>query len=129
MIGLLLAAAIAPATDSRCKAIRTNDLIECAAAELKAADGALNRQWKKAQAKVKSQGPSTAADRASNDGLSFSQSLMASQRAWLSYRDAQCRFKTYRNVGGREYRIYKLGCLAYLTNQRVKELTDFNEGQ
>ena len=128
---LLLAASIAKMTsDPRCNSIGTNDLIECAASELRKADAELYRQWRKAVAKTKSQDANFGADdRAANGGLSFSQSLLASERAWFAYRDAQCRFSTYRNYKGREYRIYQLACLAFLTEQRVKQLTEFNKGQ
>ena len=110
--------------------MQTSDLIACADADLSAADGALNAQWKEAQAKASAQDKDMdAAAQAGNGGISFSQSLLASERAWIAYRDAQCRFETYRNFGGRELPIYQAGCRANLTKQRTQELKEFTEGQ
>lgn len=131
MITFLLAVAVAKTVpDPRCNSIGTNDLIECAASQLRKADAGLNRQWLKALAKTKSQDADLKAEyRAANGGLTYSQALIAAQRAWLTFRDAECRFSTYRSFQGREYRIYQMGCLASLTEQRVKQLTALNEGQ
>jgi uncharacterized protein YecT (DUF1311 family) len=129
LLALVLAAA-PPSRDPRCDSDQTNDLIVCAGADLAAADAALNAEWKKAWAKAVAQDRNMdAATRAGNGGVTFSQSLLAAQRAWLAYREAQCRFVTYRNFGGRELRIYQAGCRAYLTRQRLQALKEFIEGQ
>jgi uncharacterized protein YecT (DUF1311 family) len=129
LLAFVLSAA-PPAHDPRCDSVQTSDLIACASADLTAADAALNAEWKKAHAKAAAQDKDMdAATRVGNDGVTFSQSLLASERAWLAYRDAQCRFETYRNFGGRELSIYQAGCRANLTKQRTQELKDFTEGQ
>jgi uncharacterized protein YecT (DUF1311 family) len=129
LLALMLAAA-PPAHDRRCDSDQTNDLIACASGELAAADAALNAEWKKAWAKAVEQDKNMdATTRNGNGGITFSQALRASQRAWLSYRDAQCRFVTYRSFGGRESRIYQAACRANLTQRRTQELKDFLEGQ
>ncbi|HMC91491.1 MAG TPA: lysozyme inhibitor LprI family protein [Allosphingosinicella sp.] len=129
LLALVLAAA-SPSHDPRCHSDQTNDLINCAGAELATADAALNAVWRKARTKAAAQDRDMeAATRAGNGGVTFLQSLLAAQRAWLAYRDAQCRFVTYRNFGGRELRIYQAGCRANLTQQRVKALKEFIERQ
>jgi uncharacterized protein YecT (DUF1311 family) len=130
MLLAVLLAAVPPPHARRCDSDQTNDLIVCAGADLAAADAALNAQWKKARAKAAAQDEAMdAATRAGNGGVTFLQSLLAAQRAWLAYREAECRFVTYRNFGGRELRIYQAGCRAHLTHQRVQALREFNEGQ
>jgi uncharacterized protein YecT (DUF1311 family) len=52
---------------------------------------------------------------------------LKSQKAWLAYRAAQCALATYANAGGRELHIYQLGCQTLLTNERAKQLKQFNE--
>ncbi len=129
LLGLVLAAA-ATGHDPRCDSVQTSDLIACANAELAAADAELNAQWKRTQAKVAAdQKGMDATIKAGNGGLTYTQTLLASERAWLAYRDAQCRLSTYANFGGRELPIYRAGCRAKLTKQRVQELKDFTEGQ
>ena len=127
LIGLLLAAA--PAHDPRCDSIKTDDLVACAQADFQRADAALNAQYRSALATIKGWQSSGADDAAANGGISYGQSLLVAQRAWLAYRDAECRFQIYGNAGGHELPIYRFGCLAELTRQRTKQLqADFTEG-
>jgi uncharacterized protein YecT (DUF1311 family) len=131
---LLLFAAAVAAQDPLCRSIQTNDLINCAANELRHAEGELGKQLKRARAKV-AQGdrawkPYDPIDvRALNGGITYRQALDRSQNAWLAYREAQCKLATYGNAGGRELHIYQLGCRTLLTNERVKQLKQFNEDQ
>ncbi len=128
LIGLLLVAQ-AP-HDPRCDSVVTVDLIACAKAEYDRADAALNAQWKSALAQTKGSDAGSGEDRAANGGLSYGQSLLAAQRAWLAYRDAECALQVYGNAGGHELPIYRLGCLTELTEQRTKQLhDDFTEGR
>jgi uncharacterized protein YecT (DUF1311 family) len=129
LLALTLSTA-SPAHDPRCKSERTLDLIACADADLASADAALNAQWKKARTKVASDEKyMDAGIRAGNGGLTYGQALLASERAWLNYRDAQCRLSTYVNFGGRELPIFQSGCRANLSKQRTQELKDFTEGR
>jgi uncharacterized protein YecT (DUF1311 family) len=129
LAALLLAAA--PAShDKRCDSVVTPDLIACAQADYDRTDAALNAQWKASLAKVKQWEASGANDPASNGGLSYTQSLLTAQRAWLAYRDAECKFQIYGNAGGHELPIYRLSCLSALTRQRtIKLKADFAEGR
>jgi len=129
VFGLLLAAGTPATHDKRCDSVTTPDLIACAQADEAGADAALNAAWKTALAKAKGwETGIDAAGRAANGNITYSQALLASQRAWLAYRDAQCKLAIYANAGGHELPIYRLGCLAELTKARTRQLRDFAGG-
>ncbi|MBI3677243.1 MAG: lysozyme inhibitor LprI family protein [Proteobacteria bacterium] len=50
--------------------------------------------------------------------------LKAAQRAWLSYRDAECTFTIRENEGGTIYPMMWSGCLKQKTDVRIKELQE-----
>ena len=73
----------------------------------KAADTQLNALYKNMLAKYDQQ----------NKAL-----LIASERAWLVYRDAECKFETAPFSQGSIYPMYSAQCLTDKTNQRIAEL-------
>jgi uncharacterized protein YecT (DUF1311 family) len=90
----------------------------CAHQEFAAADAALNAQWKKTAAVMK-----TRDEQDYDDGRpSFSAALLESQRAWLKYRDAQCQISAYEMRGGSAESMLISGCQARLTRERTEEL-------
>ncbi len=112
----------------------------CAAQDYAAADAELNAQWKITAAITKERdtgmeadfGPinpesprEDAAARMAYTG--HFQALLEAQRAWLSYRDAQCRLAGYAFFGGSAQPMIVSGCLAMLTRQRTQELRDLAE--
>ena len=130
VFGLLLAAGTPATHDKRCDSVTTPDLIACAQADYDRADAGLNAQWRASLAKVKQWEASGENDPKANGGISYTQSLLTAQRAWLAYRDAECKFQIYGNAGGHELPIYRLSCLSALTKQRMRQLkTDFTEGR
>lgn len=129
LVGLLLVAGNAAPHDPRCDSVKTADLIDCAQSDADRADAALNAAWKVALAKARGWEANIGAEaRADNKGVTYSQALLASQRAWLGYRDAQCSLEIYANAGGRELPLFRLGCLSGLTRARTKQLQDFARG-
>ena len=131
MIGYLAFAMVGVAgqsADARCSSIGTNDMVECAAAANKASDAELNRQWRLTLAKIRARdGEFDKSDRNANGGITYSAALVSAQRAWLAYRDAECRTQVYANVGGRELSIYSFGCLTTLNRERTKALKELAE--
>ena len=87
----------------------------CAGDAYQRADAALNAQW----AKVLS---------VYGDDAESKKLLLDGQRAWLKYRDAQCKLAALDSVGGSMWLMLNSGCLASLTRQRVKELKELTEG-
>jgi len=50
--------------------------------------------------------------------------LVAAERAWLAYRDAECSYQANQYTGGSLELVTKLYCLKYLTEQRIKDLSN-----
>ena len=48
--------------------------------------------------------------------------LINAQKAWLTFRDAECDFETLENIGGSIRPMEYSGCLSELTQQRRKRL-------
>lgn len=98
--------------DADCSnAMTQNDMNICADKEYQAADHRLNDVYRKVSALQK--------DKASKD------SLVAAERAWLGYRDAECTFETAADLGGSIYPMEYAMCLAKLTKARTQELDDY----
>jgi len=48
--------------------------------------------------------------------------LAAAQKAWRSFRDVECRVRTYESASGTMYDTYLLACLTELNEDRAKGL-------
>ena len=48
--------------------------------------------------------------------------LSASQQAWRSHLQAECRFRTFESATGSAYQAYLLTCLTELSKQRLQDL-------
>ncbi len=77
----------------------------CAADDFKSADETLNSQYRDIVARL--------ADNADAKGL-----LVAAQRAWVAFRDAECAFQTSASAGGSIYPMLHAQCMATLTTER-----------
>jgi uncharacterized protein YecT (DUF1311 family) len=53
--------------------------------------------------------------------------LVEAQRAWISFRDKECKYEASENEGGSIYPMMVSGCMARLTNQRTKELKELSD--
>lgn len=109
LAAILLASIPALAAD-RCESMVQSDLNECARADYRTADAALNAVYVQLMKKV---GPKT------------KDALRAAQKAWLSYRDATCALETMGLEGGSAYPMELSGCLKGLTDARTKALTAY----
>lgn len=78
-----------------------------AAAEAKAADDALNTRYQSMMASLSS-------------GSRLR--LREAQRAWIRFRDLECRLETGKAQGGSAYPMVQSGCLARLTRERTLQL-------
>ncbi|MFL6726148.1 MAG: lysozyme inhibitor LprI family protein [Sphingomicrobium sp.] len=116
----LLAAMAAPAHQSLerysqgCsgKASSQMEMNMCAEQELERADKALNAAWVKARASAK-------------DDPRTTKLLLASQRAWLKYRDAECALVADLDRGGSIAPQSQRECAVDLTKERTKDLVEF----
>lgn len=95
------------------------------ASDYRAADAQLNAVYRTAMARMKQLDRGTRpadlppAERARP---SYSQALLNSQRAWLAYRDANCRAFSYEYRGGSAQGLSNRVCLTRVTRARAAEL-------
>jgi uncharacterized protein YecT (DUF1311 family) len=97
----------------------------CAHEDFLAADKALNAQWKLTVAEMKARDREL--DRTSDREPGHYETLLAAQRAWLNYRDAQCMSEGFLFRGGTMAPLIVSSCKARLTEARTKELKDLVE--
>ncbi|WEK51270.1 MAG: lysozyme inhibitor LprI family protein [Candidatus Kaistia colombiensis] len=81
----------------------------CADKALKASDAALNATYKKITRRLAGDPDAT-------------RQLVAAQRAWVSFRDAECTFTSSGTRGGSAYPMVYSTCLDGLTRSRIADL-------
>jgi uncharacterized protein YecT (DUF1311 family) len=102
---LLIASGPALAAQPDCANATTQAAMDqCASNSLKASDAKLNQTYKALLAKV------------SKDGKT---KLQKAQRAWLSWRDAQCDFITAGSSGGSVHAMAQASCIEQLTQAQT----------
>ena len=90
-----------------------------AAAEWKTADAAMTREWRATYAYMKRL---DAADTSRGGGFGYAAATLASQRAWLGFRDRQCVVEGGEFAGGSLQPMVRAGCLARLTRERTVQI-------
>lgn len=98
----------------------------CALRDYRIADRELNAQWRLTRAEM--QRRDAAWDPAYDDGKpGYFDTLLEAQRAWLAYRDAQCRSEAYDFRGGSMAPLIDASCKAAMTRARTEELRELAE--
>lgn len=93
----------------------------CQRAAAERADAQMNRAWAQVyQAMRRADRSDPPAARRSATG--YAAALLASQRAWLTFRDAQCRIESYEGRGGTMQPFAENQCLADVTVARTRQL-------
>jgi len=126
---LLLALALQSSFDARareyhCSAPETQSQLEmnmCAELDFERADLDLNRVYREEVESARQ--ADREIDRASDQRPTSEAVLRQAQRAWLTFRDAQCTYEGYGEArgGSMEPMIYS-GCRARLTRERIAQL-------
>jgi uncharacterized protein YecT (DUF1311 family) len=126
MIALfLLAAAAEPRLN--CKDPQTQmDMNLCAAEDYKKADAELNRQWPITAARMRAQDKGGYAPKDGRPG--YYQALLDAQRAWIRFRDLECRVEGYAMRGGSAEPLLVSNCLAAATRERTRQLRNIARG-
>lgn len=89
----------------------TLSLLECTATELKAQDDRLNAAYKRLGASLKPERKDY---------------LVASQRRWMQYRDADCGLQA--ELAGKQFELLRLNnCFLYTTAIRANQLEEYND--
>ena len=83
------------------------------------ADAALNVQWKRTFAYMHGR---DAQDHTRGGGFGYAAALLASQRAWLAFRDAECAIEGGEFAGGSAQGMAQAQCRTRLTRARTEQL-------
>lgn len=105
---LILAPTFALAQDNCANASDQSTMNECADASFEKSDSQLNELYKQIEGRLK------------NDADTKKLLVMA-QRAWVSFRDAECSFSSSEVTGGSMYPMVVASCKDALTQSRIKE--------
>ncbi len=117
---MLLTAFLLAAAPPGCNSPRSEAAINrCAALVYRQADAAMTRQWKTTYAFMKTR---DARNTSRGGGFGYASALLASQRAWLGYRDAECVIEGGRFAGGSVEPVAQAQCKTGLTNMRTQQL-------
>lgn len=122
---ILLLAAMSAATEPQLKCDDPQTQAEinmCAAEDARQADAALNRQWAATAAKMRAQDKAAYAPKDGRPG--YYAALLEAQRAWIRFRDLECRVEGYAMRGGSAEPMMISGCLAAVTRARTAQLRD-----
>lgn len=89
--------------------------------QLAAADRRLNQVYQRRIADARAD---DRRDRRYRGWYSQEAALRSSERAWITFRDAECRYLTQQDVGTRGYNALMRGCLLEQVEERTEELRD-----
>lgn len=111
------------------RAVSTVEMKECAGEQLVSSDLLLNQVYKERVHALKSQvQDEKGLDELSRSGEETLKRLVAAQKAWIVFRDADCSLQAANMLNGTGEGLIELGCLAKKTFDRVKEIsTDSTE--
>lgn len=115
------AVAALPEIDCASEALPQQHMNYCASLDFHTADAALNAQWTLTADSMKRMDVEYSAD---DDRPGYFETLLAAQRAWLAYRDAQCQSEGYTFRGGSMEPFMVATCRTRLTKQRTEELRE-----
>jgi uncharacterized protein YecT (DUF1311 family) len=99
------------------------DMNFCAASDYETADEELNTEYQSVR-KVLAERDSSADE----DGEGAVKALLAAQRAWIAYRDANCEAVGFQARGGTMEPLLVSSCLADMSRKRTEELRSLSEG-
>lgn len=127
LLAVLAAGAAAAEPKLNCDDPQTQmELNFCAAEDAKKADAALNRQWTVTSAAMKAQDKAGYAPKDGRPG--YFAALLEAQRAWIKFRDLECRVEGFAMRGGSAESMVYSGCLAEVTRARTAQLKMIAEG-
>lgn len=89
--------------------------------ELAAADRRLNQVYQRRIADARADDRN---DRRGRGWYSQEEALRVSERAWITFRDAECRYLTQQDVGSRMHASLVRGCLLEQVEERTEELRE-----
>lgn len=112
---------VASAQDRRGNRDHDDEFGPATAQEVANADRRLNQIYQRRIADARADDRN---DRRGRGWYSQETSLRESERAWITHRDAECRYLTQQDVGSRGYDALVRGCLVEQINDRTEELRE-----
>lgn len=94
------------------KNLNQQEMNMCQQQDYEAADRQLNAAYRALTAKIDAEAKAL---------------LVDAQRAWIAFRDKECKYEAAPNEGGSIYPLIYAGCLTQLTKTRTKELEELAE--
>jgi uncharacterized protein YecT (DUF1311 family) len=127
---LLIAASAGVAHAADCKDPQSNyEMKMCAEQDWKEADAELNVAFGKALAEARQSYRSTRTAPGQQNMPDSEAMLREAQRAWVTFRDANCKYQYQIYWGGSHAGLAYLLCMAATTKARVKELRQLPGGE
>lgn len=128
MIAALLVLAAAPEPKLDCADPQDQSSMNmCAQRDYEAADTEMNALYHLAIATMRAADKDV--DRSYDHQPAYYDTLVAAQRAWVTYRDQQCLLESFDARGGNSFQLLLLtGCKARLTRERTKQLKEMTGG-
>jgi len=107
-----------------CKEPQTQaDMTICAGQDYEKADKQLNAEYQKVRKQLAERDKT-----ADESGKGASEALIAAQRAWVAFRDANCDAFGFQARGGTMEPMLVSSCLADMSRKRADELRQLSEG-
>jgi uncharacterized protein YecT (DUF1311 family) len=111
-LGVLAFVNTAAAADKCAGAEDQATMTQCAGDAYKASDAKLNKLYRQITGRLK-------------DDQDTTKLLVAAQKAWIAFRDAECKFSSSRATGGSIYPMVLAQCLDGATQARIKSLNTY----
>ena len=100
------------------------DMNICAQNDYRRADQAMNAQWKRTLSVMRNRDRDAAPYADMLRGPGYAQALIRAQRAWIAWRDANCRVEGYAARGGSLEPMLVSFCKTEMTKLRLVELRE-----
>jgi uncharacterized protein YecT (DUF1311 family) len=127
MIAALLLLAAAPAQQEDCGNLPQQPMNMCLYEAYQRTDAEMNRQWRITSEAMKASDRSI--DRSYDKEPGYFATLLAAQRAWLTYRSQQCLLESFEMRGGSGAPMVHSLCMDRLTRERIGQLKALVEGR
>jgi uncharacterized protein YecT (DUF1311 family) len=124
---LLFAAAATTAADKECGDLPQQPMNLCYLKHYERADAAMNAQWKIVVAAMKQADGEI--DRTNDKQPGYYETLLAGQRAWLTWREKQCLLESFDMRGGSGQAMVHAMCMLRLTEERTQQLRELVESE
>lgn len=124
MIAALLLMAAAP-QERDCSDLPQQPMNMCLLEAYQRTDAEMNRQWRITSEAMKAQ--DRGIDRSYDKDPGYFPTLLAAQRAWLTYRSQQCLLESFEMRGGSGAPMMHSLCMARITRERTGQLKSLVE--